>query len=689
MYCLGLLYNHGHAVAKNLPTALQWYLKGAVVNSDSMYMAANFYQYGTGTAKDSVAALTWFGKAHDAGCPDAGYAIGWMYQHGDGVSVDMAQALAWFQKSAAAGNSDALSHMGHLYNYGIKVEKDYAKANDIYHQAALLGNSYAMASLGDVYMSGWGVDVDYGLALSWYQKGAALGNAGAMWGLGCLYENGLGVDQNYGLAFSYFQKSDAGGYELAHSQLGWMYANGWGVARDYTKALTMIQQKLGKDQGQSETYLGLLYENGWGVEVDYGKAIDYYKKGAAAVNEHAMSLLASMYERGLGTPQDMMEASKWYTKAAELGDARGKEWLQHHDITLLPTQPVTSVEISPNPSAPPTVKLTQEQSRAIVVIKGDAAEGTGFLAQTPEGPVVFTNNHVIAANPNLKILTSGGAPITILSLKGAVDRDLVMFAIKDDHFSYLDLNTDVEHGVSTGDEVITPGNSEGSEVVLNTDGNVLGVGPDKIEVSNPVYHGNSGGPIFHVKSGKVIGVVTMATKVKVTNEVDKASYANANSAITGTMRYFGFRIDTVPKWETYDWNRFLNETAFLKQFHLDSRCLDSLLNGARYEQAHVTGQDANEGPPNSKFYLQNEKLRESIESFHQLSADADNSQRLDAQRELVMDLQGLVDKDMAAIQSPGNFYDFDQVRAKAEIAYRKALKTEIDNIGSKISDLGH
>ena len=248
----------------------------------------------------------------------------------------------------------------------------------------------------------------------------------------------------------------------------------------------------------------------------------------------------------------------------------------------------------------------------------------------------MTNLHVIAANPNIRILTTTGAQIQTLALKGASDRDLAMFLIQDDHYTYLDLATDIKDTVQPGDEAITPGNSEGGEVVLNTKGKVLGIGPEKIEFDNPIYHGNSGGPVFHTKSGKVVAVVTQAMKVDVSNDLDKASFENKNSAITGSMRYFGLRLDTVPQWEAYDWNRFLGETTFLKNFHDQSRCLDSYMNGARYEKTQVAGSDEN-SPPNSQYYLRNEKIQTARDNYHKSSVDADASQKLDAGRELVMD----------------------------------------------------
>ena len=166
---------------------------------------------------------------------------------------------------------------------------------------------------------------------------------------------------------------------------------------------------------------------------------------------------------------------------------------------------------------------------------------------------MVTNIHVIANNPNLKITTNTGAFITMVSAKGASDRDLAMLSIKDGPYSYLDVSTDISQTVQPGDDVITPGNSQGGEVMLNTAGKVLGIGPERIEIDNPIYHGNSGGPVFHVKSSKVLGVVTEATKVDVSNDLDKASFASRSSAISGTMRYFGLRLDTVSEWVPIDW----------------------------------------------------------------------------------------------------------------------------------------
>jgi hypothetical protein len=337
-------------------------------------------------------------------------------------------------------------------------------------------------------------------------------------------------------------------------------------------------------------------------------------------------------------------------------------------------------EAPATPAAPehnaPTVKLTEDQARAIVLIKGDKAEGTGFLVQTKDGPAVVTNIHVISSNPNLKITTNTGAQLTILSTKGATDRDLAMILVQPGDFKYLDLATDISGTVQPGDEVITPGNSEGGEVMLNTDGKVLGIGPDRVEFDNPIYHGNSGGPVFHVKTGKVIGIVTEAIKVDTSDELDKVSFANRGSAIGRSMRYFGLRFDTVPNWEVYDPRRFQNETAFLDQFDKRSRCLDCYLNAP------------DDNKPEDTLWREDRDISKANNDFFQQASGADTSQQMDADRVMWAEFNDMAEADMAAMQNPGNFYSFDQQRAADEVAYRKAIRAELADINNNVSRLG-
>lgn len=340
-------------------------------------------------------------------------------------------------------------------------------------------------------------------------------------------------------------------------------------------------------------------------------------------------------------------------------------------------QPMQPPQLAAPNTPAPTVKLTENQARAVVLIKGDNAEGTGFMVKTPDGPVVITNIHVIANNPNLKITTNTGAFVKVLSKKGASDRDLAVLSIQDMGYSYLPYCSDISKTVQTGDEVITPGNSQGGEVMLNTDGKVLGIGPDRVEFDNPIYHGNSGGPIFHVKSGTVIGVVTEAIKVDTSDALDKASFASRASAISGSMRYFGMRIDTVSAWEPIDDRRFLIETAFLDQFNHRSRCLDCYLNAP------------DDNKPEDRLWREDKDIvRDNAAYFAQIGGGADTGQQVAADREMWAEFNDLATTDVDSIKVPENFYSFDRARAADEAAYRKAIQDELKQISNDVSRLG-
>ena len=354
-----------------------------------------------------------------------------------------------------------------------------------------------------------------------------------------------------------------------------------------------------------------------------------------------------------------------------------------------PASPAPGVSPGAAPAVPaaPVVNLTADQSAAVVMIEGDKAEGTGFLVRMADGPVVVTNLHVLAGNPNLRILTNTGAQIYPTGLKGATDRDLAIMPIQDAHYSYLQLNTAVGGSVQTGDDVITPGNSQGGEVTLATHGTILAVGPQRVEINNPIYHGNSGGPVVQTKTGKVIGVVTEAVKVDTTNELDKTSFASRNSAITGAMRYFGLRLDTVPQWETFDPARFLSETNFLEDFHQQSRRLDSYLNSSDKTDTQNSSNDEN-AQPDSRLYLSDKKICGANDDFFQQAGGGSAAERLDAFRQWIFALNTVADTGMTTISNTNNFYTYDRQRSQDELGYRNALKQELQSYGDDVNRVG-
>src|SRR6185312_7757504 len=92
----------------------------------------------------------------------------------------------------------------------------------------------------------------------------------------------------------------------------------------------------------------------------------------------------------------------------------------------------------------------------------------------------------------------------------AEDRDILV-ATQKTFTDGIEASEAVDKDVSIGDAVVVLGNSQGRNVVTEIEGKVTGVGPELIEVDAKFVPGNSGSPIIHVKSGKVIGVATFVT----------------------------------------------------------------------------------------------------------------------------------------------------------------------------------
>jgi hypothetical protein len=98
------------------------------------------------------------------------------------------------------------------------------------------------------------------------------------------------------------------------------------------------------------------------------------------------------------------------------------------------------------------------------------------------------------------------------------------------------------------DPVVVLGNAQGGGVINTISGTIVGFGPNLVEIDAPFQPGNSGSPIIHLQSGKVIGVATYVTIRK----YDPAT----KQAIDPVIRRFGYRIDSVKTWQPVNWASF-------------------------------------------------------------------------------------------------------------------------------------
>lgn len=333
----------------------------------------------------------------------------------------------------------------------------------------------------------------------------------------------------------------------------------------------------------------------------------------------------------------------------------------------LPKAPIPMVEPTPEPAAPappplPT-QMTSDQCSALVTIRGDRTQGAGFFLKTGTGTVVITTLALLSNNSNLEIDTATGTKVTFTSIQGATDRDLAMISVKD--FGFPGLESGDPTSVQSGDTVLTAG-TNGTPYPSEP---VISVGAQRIEVNR--LRALTGAPVLLAKTGKVIGVVSVQPPSLSTANFNDESFADREAARAGAAAAFALRLDDVPGWETYAWDKLQNQTIFLENFHRRTRCLDSYLNG-----------DDEDG---SKLWQSDDKLKSANASFLQNAAGGDPSQRASALHQLLFELGVAADQDMDQIGQPGNFYSYEQKRANEEIAYRQALKAQIDSYGDNVS----
>lgn len=240
---------------------------------------------------------------------------------------------------------------------------------------------------------------------------------------------------------------------------------------------------------------------------------------------------------------------------------------------IQPPNPVVEKPISPAPmSEPPAeVDFAHDHGDALVIVKGAEGAGSGFICNMGNNALLFTNTHVIADLTDPVATRMDGAVVSLGAAEVAVGRDIARLALSQAPAHPLEVISDFVANVRIGDNVVVLGNSGGGGVVTKIDGKIVGIGPDRIEVSAEFIPGNSGSPIIHVKTGQVIGIATYLTRRYEEFSSNKGSPTPVSSGSkksslgTVVVRRFGYRIDNVPAWEQVDWNDFRSEAALMRQ----------------------------------------------------------------------------------------------------------------------------
>ena len=233
----------------------------------------------------------------------------------------------------------------------------------------------------------------------------------------------------------------------------------------------------------------------------------------------------------------------------------------------VPAAPAATAAVSPASSGDATADIIHNLTDSLVFIEGATKAGSGFICTLEKEKCLVTNIHVMNGNRNPQFTLLDGAPIQVGNAFAAVDHDVFSYLVTSGG-KPIEVMKNVEQNVAIGDEVLVLGNAQGQRVINAIQGTVVGIGPNLVEVSAPFVQGNSGSPVVHKKTGKVIGVATYIVE-RITPDGDR------NAAPRRQIRRFAYRLDTIKQWQPVVWPQFYAQGATMDNIEQLTRDLET------------------------------------------------------------------------------------------------------------------
>lgn len=180
------------------------------------------YEDGLGVDKNMPRALTYYRRGADNGSQKAVFRLGLIYWLGlPSVPRDAVLGRHYLELAAAAGDEEAARYLtADAEDVLVAADKAIAEgkpgeAIERLTAAANAGNLRAQTRLGWAYEAGRGVGRDLARAAAWFKRAAEGGDGEAMYALGVMYATGAGQVKNAALATEWLRKSAATGYAPA------------------------------------------------------------------------------------------------------------------------------------------------------------------------------------------------------------------------------------------------------------------------------------------------------------------------------------------------------------------------------------------------------------------------------------------------------------------------------------------
>jgi len=199
--------------------------------SESGFDLGILYEDGLGVPRDIDRALTYYRRSAMLGSPKAMFRLGVLYWLGaPGVPIQREEGRRFLSMSAAAGDADAQRYLAsessplNVNDPVLRADQALAGGHlDDYiatlKTAAEAGLAHAQTRLAWSYEVGKGVERDLALAALWFSKAAQGGDGEAMYALAVMFNTGAGQTKDPAQGEQWLKRSAAAGYPDAIADL--------------------------------------------------------------------------------------------------------------------------------------------------------------------------------------------------------------------------------------------------------------------------------------------------------------------------------------------------------------------------------------------------------------------------------------------------------------------------------------
>jgi hypothetical protein len=252
-----------------------------------------------------------------------------------------------------------------------------------------------------------------------------------------------------------------------------------------------------------------------------------------------------------------------------------------------PAPPMSDTADAVPAPAPPSAEAKQAAAEVVktntnnlVFVSGKEGTGSGFIANIGGTSFLVTNAHVAAGIDDANFKTLNGTAVERGMADVASGQDVFRMAVPKGGAAF-EVMEGVDRNARVGDEVVVLGNAEGHGVINPMMGRVVSVGPNLVEIDAPFVRGNSGSPIVHLMTGKVIGVAAYA----ITRTYDTTTTGKTKGP---AVRRFGYRLDSLKTWEPVDWQAFRVQAAAMERVLTFTAALDDFFRDLSQNNGRVT-----------------------------------------------------------------------------------------------------